>query len=153
MNHFSVKHPTKSYTLTTDPSAFDMDAVYDYIGKEAYWSKGIPRDAMERSFRHSISFALIDGDGTQVGAARAITDTATFMYLADVYVLKEHRGGLGTWMVGEVLKHSDLQGLRRMMLATSGSESLYRKFGFQCVTEPNILMQKKQPGVYRGEDT
>ena len=33
------------------------------------------------------------------------------------------------------------------------SRAFYAKFGFERVTEPNILMQISKPGVYRSDDT
>ena len=61
----------------------------------------------------------------QAGFARVVTDRATFAYLADVFVLEEHRGqGIGKWFVEVILSHPDLQGLRRWMLATRDAHDL-----------------------------
>ena len=72
---------------------------------------------------------------------RVVTDYGTYAYLADVYVLPEHRGGLGTWMVGEAMKELKKYNLRRILLATSNMAKLYEKFGFKKVTEPTMLME------------
>ena len=54
-----------------------------------------------------------------------------FAYLADVFVLAEHRGrGLGVWLMATMLAHSDLQGLRRVFLVTADAHGLYERFGF-----------------------
>ncbi len=51
----------------------------------------------------------------QVPFARVITDKATFGYLADVFVLPEHRGqGYSKALVAAMLDHPELQGLRRL---------------------------------------
>lgn len=36
-----------------------------------------------------------------------------------------------------------------MMLATQDAHGLYQQFGFESVTDVNILMQKWQPNIYQ----
>lgn len=97
--------------------------------------------------------SLVGGSGTvpqQVAFARAITDRATFAYVADVYVLEAHRGrGLSRWMMEALVAHPDLQGLRRMVLATRDAHGLYAKFGFTPLASPPRWMEKWDPDVYR----
>jgi GNAT superfamily N-acetyltransferase len=65
-----------------------------------------------------------------VGFARAFTDGASFVYLADVYVLPEYRGrGLGVAIVREIVEHGPFEGLR-WLLHTRDAHELYRKVGF-----------------------
>ncbi|KAJ9309857.1 hypothetical protein DTO217A2_808 [Paecilomyces variotii] len=56
----------------------------------------------------------------QVGFARLITDTITFAYLADVYILPAYQScGLGSWLVdciAETLSGSNMPYMRRVML-------------------------------------
>ena len=86
----------------------------------------------------------------QVAFARAITDRATFAYVADVYVLEAHRGrGLSRWMMEALVAHPDLQGLRRMVLATRDAHGLYAKFGFTPLASPPRWMEKWEPDIYR----
>ncbi|MBA3674595.1 MAG: GNAT family N-acetyltransferase, partial [Chitinophagaceae bacterium] len=69
--------------------------------------------------------------GRQVGYARMITDNATFAYLADVFIDEKFRGkGLGKWLIKVILAHPDLQGLRRIMLATKDAHKLYEQCDF-----------------------
>jgi len=73
-----------------------------------------------------------------------VTDRATFAYLADVFVLDEHRGqGIGKWLLEVILSHPDLQGLRRWMLATRDAHDLYRRYAFTELTRPGIFMERK----------
>jgi GNAT superfamily N-acetyltransferase len=89
-----------------------------------------------------------------VGFARIITDKATFAYLADVYVLPEHRGqGLSLRLIEQVIQHPDLQGLRRMMLGTRDAHSLYEKFGFKPLAARECVMEIHNPEAYSGEPT
>jgi GNAT superfamily N-acetyltransferase len=89
-------------------------------------------------------------DRRQIGFARVTTDRATFAYLADVFILAEHRGrGLSKRLMEAVLAHPDLQGLRRWMLATADAHELYRKFGFGLLSQPELFMQRHDPDVYK----
>ncbi len=134
------------YRVTTDIAEFDFDVVHRYLREVAYWSPGISREKVERAARHSLAFGLFHR-GVQIGYARAITDTVSFAYLADVFVLPEHQGnGLGVWLVRCVLAHPDLQGLRKMMLTTSSAHTLYARFGFAAPAEPAKLMEKRAAG-------
>ncbi len=81
--------------------------------------------------------------------ARVITDRATFGYLADVFVLPAHRGrGHSKALVAAILAHPQLQGLRRLSLATSDAHGLYAGFGFEPPRKPASLMEKYDPEIY-----
>jgi hypothetical protein len=47
-----------------------------------------------------------------------------------------------------VMKHPDLQGLRRMMLATRDAHGLYAKYGFKALTAPDLIMEVLKPNIY-----
>ena len=67
-----------------------------------------------------------------------ITDTATFAYLADVFILEEYRGkGLAGWLIDVMLAHPELQGLRGILLRTRDAQGLYKKYGWDEVSEEN----------------
>ena len=118
------------YEISTDPDRLDLDAIHRYLSEEAYWSLGIPRETMERSFAGSVCFGLYQGAG-QAGFARVVTDRAVFAYLGDVFVLAPHKGqGLGKWLIESLLSHPDLQGLRTFILGTTDAHALYERFGF-----------------------
>jgi GNAT superfamily N-acetyltransferase len=130
-----------AYRVTTDVDTFQFDVVHRYLSEVAYWSPGIAREKVERAARGSLAFGLFERDA-QIGYARMITDSATFAYLADVFVLPEHQGkGLGVWLMECVLAHDDLQGLRRMMLVTSDAHGLYARFGFTSPANPERIME------------
>jgi len=66
-----------------------------------------------------------------------ITDYATFAWIADVFVLEPFRGkGLSKWLMETILSQSELQGLRRWVLATKDAHGLYRQFGFSELRRP-----------------
>lgn len=78
----------------------------------------------------------------QVAFARVITDNATFAYLADVFVVANHRKkGLSKWMMETIIQHPAIKNVRRFMLATKDAHELYKKYGFNSIEKPERLMQ------------
>jgi N-acetylglutamate synthase-like GNAT family acetyltransferase len=116
-----------------------------------YWAKNIPFSVLVKGLENSLCFAVMNAGNQQVGFARMITDRATFAYLADVFILPECRGlGLSKRLMKHILDHEDLQGLRRMALATSDAHGLYQQFGFKALANPSSFMEIWQPDVYTG---
>jgi len=141
------------YEITTETHRFDLDAIHRYLSEESYWARGIPREIVVRSIQHSLCFAILErASGAQAGFARVTTDRATFAYLADVFVLPDHRGrGLSKWLMRVILAHPELQGLRRWLLATQDAHGLYAGFGFVALPHPERLMQLHFPNIYAQE--
>jgi GNAT superfamily N-acetyltransferase len=130
------------YLISTDVSMLDLEVVHGYLSG-SYWAEGVPEDVVRRSIENSLCFGVYRGE-EQAGFARVVTDRATFAYLADVFVLEEHRGqGIGKWLVEVILSHPDLQGLRRWMLATRDAHDLYRRYAFTELARPGIFMERK----------
>ena len=50
-----------------------------------------------------------------------------------------------------IVSHPELQGLRNWMLATRDAHSLYEKFGFKPLENPERIMRKNNPDVYKKE--
>ena len=136
------------FTVTSDPAAVDLDAVHAWL-RTSYWAAEIPRDLLARAIANSIPFSVLHGM-RQVGFARVVTDRATFAYLCDVYILEEYRGrGLARRLIGAVMAHPDLQGLRRFNLTTRDAEGLYRQFGFTPLATPARHLEIVRPDMYR----
>ena len=135
------------YQVSTDPARLDVDAIHAFL-TGTYWSPGVPLATVRRAIENSVCVGAYI-DGRQVGFARMVTDKATFAYLADVYVLEEHRGnGLSRRMLEALLQLKELQGLRRMMLATRYAHALYEKFGFKALAMPARFMELHNPNAY-----
>lgn len=133
--------------ISTDPARMDVAAIHAFL-RETYWSPGIPLETVRRAVAHSVCVGAF-ADGAQVGFARVVTDCATFAYLADVYVLPEHRGqGLSRRMLEALFALPQLQGLRRMMLATRDAHGLYAKMGFTPLAKPDRFMELHRPDAY-----
>jgi GNAT superfamily N-acetyltransferase len=105
---------------------------------------GIPKHVVETSIANSLCFGLFCKDeqtsgSKQVGFGRLITDKATFAFLADVFVLKEHRGkGLSKWLMRTIQCHPELQNLRRWLLTTKDAHGLYEQLGWKKLSEDYV---------------
>ena len=131
------------YEISTDPARIDRDAVHRFLA-DAYWAADRPTDVIDRSLDGSLTFGLYRG-GVQVGMARVVTDFATFAWLCDVYIEPDHRGGgLGQWLIEVVLEHPALREVPRWLLGTSYSHSLYARFGFTAIPEPEKYMIRRR---------
>ena len=149
VNHPVIETQRDGYIISTDKARFDVAAIHAYLTR-SYWSPGIPRAVVEKAIAGALCFGLFSEQRNQVGFARAITDGATFAYLADVYVLEAHRGkGLGKWIVETILAHPSLQGLRRILPATHDAHKLYAQFGFEPLATPESLMSIHRPNAYQ----
>jgi GNAT superfamily N-acetyltransferase len=140
------------FVADDDPARIDLDVVHGFLST-SYWAPGIPREVMAKAVANSLNVGVYDADGVQVGYARAVTDRATFAWIADVFVLESHRGyGLGRFVVSTLLDHPELQGLRRVMLATADAHGLYRSYGFDDVEDPSrLLVVQRDAAVLYGQ--
>lgn len=126
----------------------DVDAIHSYLSR-SYWAENIPHEIVSKSIENSLCFGVFYKN-TQIGFARLITDYATFAYLADVYILEDHRGkGLSKKLMKSIIEHPQLHGLRRMLLATYDAHTLYEKFGFKSLTNPQMFMELSTPDRYK----
>jgi len=137
------------YVVSTEPGRLDVVAIHNFLAEESYWARGIAREVVERALSNSLCFGLY-ADERQIGFARVITDYATYGYLNDVYVLAAHRGrGLGKWLLGCVITHPDLTGLRRFGLTTRDGQALYAQFGWTALHYPERHMERLPPDYYQ----
>lgn len=137
----ATEHWTRDgYRISTVKAELQPEVIHAFL-VEAYWSKGISRELVERSIEHSVCYGLYSGR-EQVGFARLITDEATFAYLSDVFVLEAHRGrGLGKWLMEAVMARPSLHRMRRIMLATADAHALYARFGFVPLARPGRMLE------------
>ena len=139
------------YHITTDKNKLDVDFIHAFL-TTSYWAEGISKEIIIKSIEGALCFGVFHG-GKQIGFARMITDCATFAYLGDVFIDKDHRGkGLSKWLMEIIMAHPDLQGLRRMMLATKDAHGLYAQFGFTPVPNPERWMQIHNPDIYKNHN-
>jgi N-acetylglutamate synthase-like GNAT family acetyltransferase len=137
----------EGYRISKNKNEMNIDSIHSYL-TASYWAVGIPKKTMQIAIDNSFCFGVFK-QNDQVGFARLVTDYATFAYLADVYILEEHRGkGLSKWLLTEIINHPQLQGLRRIVLATRDAHSLYEQFGFKELDSPEIFMELWSQNVY-----
>lgn len=143
-----MKSSFYDFEISDDKSLLQIEVIHGLL-KNSYWCKDIPIETVERSIENSICFGVYK-KGLQIGFARAITDEATFAWLSDVVISEEYRkNGVGQELVRFIMNYPKLQGLRRFGLATRDAHSLYEKFGFKCVQNPESFMEIKNEGMYQ----
>ena len=136
------------YTLSTDKSKIDLQTVHKFLSTESYWSRNIPIDIVKGSIENSLCFSVFHNK-QQIAFARIISDFNTFAYLADVFVCQDHRGkGISKQMMDFIMRHPDLQNLRRFCLGTHDAHKLYEKFGFKIIGKPEFFMEIKVENPY-----
>jgi ribosomal protein S18 acetylase RimI-like enzyme len=118
------------YELDDDRARIDLAEVHRFLSTEAYWAIGRTREHVERLVREANRVVGLYHEGRQVGFCRVVTDDTSFAYLADVYVLPEHRGrGLGEALVREMVENGPYAS-RSWLLHTEDMHRLYAKVGF-----------------------
>ena len=118
------------YELDDAKDRIDRQEVHRFLSEVAYWAKGRSRETQDGLIATAARVVGLYKDGAQIGFCRAASDGTSFVYLADVYVLDEHRGrGLGEELVREMVENGPLVHLR-WLLHTTDKHPLYRKFGF-----------------------
>jgi GNAT superfamily N-acetyltransferase len=133
-----------SLLISTDPALLNLDAICSFL-EQAYWAQGRPRERIQASLENSLVFGVYDGS-RQIGLARIVTDYATFAWLCDVFVDEDYRGmGVGKWLMTTILSHPDVQGMRRILLATRDAHALYGQFGFTVLGSPESWMERVKP--------
>jgi GNAT superfamily N-acetyltransferase len=128
------------YRLRDD--GLDIDLIHRWLAEDSYWAAGRARETVARSLRHSYCLGAFTDEGRQVGVARSVTDWATFAWIADVYIDREHRGrGLGRWLVGELRERLEAAGVPRLVLATKDAHGVYQALGFAPLARPERFME------------
>lgn len=119
------------FLVSTDKALLSVSAINAAFEQDfMYWTNAFPEDILQGIIDRSFCFGLYkrqpESDAPQqIGFARLVTDTFTFGYLTDVYILPEYQGlGLGGWLVDcvdELMR--PLPHLRWFMLRTGSEKS------------------------------
>ena len=130
------------YELDDDRARIDVEAVHAFV-TTSYWAEGRSLSEVRRLVAEAARVVGAYHHGAQVGFCRAVSDAVSIAYLADVYVLEEHRGrGIGVELVREMVENGPLDRVR-WVLHTRDAHALYRQFGFGEPSER--LMERTAP--------
>jgi len=121
-----------SYEVDDDPARVDIDTLWEFLAQHAYWGRWRSRSDVEKqvagAWRTVGCYEATTG--AMVGFARAVSDGVAVAYLADLFVLPEHRGqGLGKRLVEFMVEGGPGKDFR-WLLHTSDAHGLYERFGF-----------------------
>lgn len=118
-------------TFSTDTDLLDLPMIIRYLQEQSYWSRDRSADTIKKAIGNSLCFAAFH-DGEQIGFGRAVTDRATYFYLADIFILPAWQNrGIGKHFMQYMLAHPDLQGMRGV-LTTQTAHRFYEAFGFSA---------------------
>lgn len=130
--------------LDDDKARLDIARVHGWLAS-SYWTPGISRALVERGIAGSHCLGAY-AQGEQVGFARAITDHASFAWIADVWVDESVRGqGIARRMVRWFVDHPDFKDIRRIALVTADAHGVYAALGFGAPIKPGNYMERLSP--------
>lgn len=132
-----------SYLFSLNKAHLNIKVIHHFLCYDSYWAKNIPQSIVEAAIEHSIVIGIYNNQMQQAGFGRMITDRATFGYLADIFVLPEHRGlGLSKHLMTMFCQLADQFQLRRFLLTTQDAHELYLKSGFSKFPYPERMMSR-----------
>ncbi len=138
----------QGYKISSDKKNMNIKVIHDYLSR-SYWSKDIPLKIVQKAIDNSLCFGVFLEE-EQVGFSRIVTDSATFAYIADVFILEEHQAkGLSKWLMNTMLNHPEVKNIRRILLATRDAHGLYKQFDFKELSSPQFFMELHRPNIYK----
>lgn len=147
-----MEYQKDNFQISTDKARLQLEVIADYLQHDSYWAKERSLPTIAKSVKQSLCFGVY-ADDLQVGFARVVTDSATFAYLCDVFILPAWQGqGLGKWLIECVVSYLDEQGVNWTMLATRDAHELYGEYGgFQKLHLPEKWMGRTNPKLTHSE--
>lgn len=141
-------------TFSGDATRLDRPRLLGWLRDEAYWASDLTAETLVRAVVGSYTMAAYTPAGEMVAFGRLVTDSATFAWLADVFVHREHRGrGISKVLVRNLVDHPRLIGLRRVMLGTRDAHGLYTPMGFEPVPDGRMMQRTHQGAACSNTET
>jgi GNAT superfamily N-acetyltransferase len=141
--------PPAGYALDDDPDRVDLEVVWSFLSRHAYWARWRTRTDVESQVRAAWRVVGVyrSADDTMVGFARAMSDGVALAYLADVFILPEHRGrGLGQALISAMIEGGTGRDFR-WLLHTGDAHRLYAEFGFAAPDSTLLERPGRHPAV------
>jgi GNAT superfamily N-acetyltransferase len=138
---------SEEYEFDDNPSRVDPDVVWHFLSEQAYWGKWRTKDVVQRQIDASWRVVGVYDKHTKamVGFARAISDGVSLAYVADVFVLPDHRSkGLGVGLMNALIEQGPGAHFR-WMLHTGDAHELYAKFGFASPDNTYLERRGRSP--------
>ncbi len=130
--------------ISTDPARLDRDLIHRFLTEESYWARWRTREQNDRILDRSLCFGAYAGDGRQVGHVRVVTDSVTFGYIGDLFVVPSARGrGAAKALMRAILEHPDVRDVVRLTLLTDDAHTLYEGFGFAPLDDVRKWMSRR----------
>jgi len=129
------------YEIDDAPARIQRDLVWRWLSSQAYWGRWRERPVLESQLDSAwrLVGAYRADTGEQVGFARAVSDGASFAYLADVFVVAEHQGaGIAHRILRRMIDDGPGHDFR-WTLFTRDAHSLYAEFGFETPDETAMV--------------
>jgi len=118
------------YEFDDDPKRIDVGEVWQFLSQHAYWGRWRSQDDVQRPVAGAWRVVGCYMQGRLVGFCRAVSDDVGLAYLADVFVLPEHRGhGLGRKLAEVMIEQGPGRDFR-WLLHTADAHGLYEHLGF-----------------------
>ena len=137
-----IRQLGNGFELDDSRDRIDVAAAHRFLSERAYWARGRELAVQEQLVSEAARVVGLYRDAEMVGFCRAARCSPGLFYLADVYVLEEHRGrGLGVELVREMLERGPGADAK-WLLHTDDAHDLYRRFGF---AEPGRKLLERPP--------
>ena len=138
-----------SLLVSSDRALLDVTLIHRFLSEESYWARGRTQAEVEQSIAASACVGVYRtgadaSDRTQLAFGRAVTDSVTFAWICDVFVVPSERGrGHGRLVMESLLAHPSIENIGTVLLRTKDAHDLYRKLGFE-LPDPSRYMQLDQ---------
>mgnify|MGYP000265312929 FL=1 len=127
--------------ISYDRNDMDLRLIFNVL-KNSYWANSRTFEEQKLAIENTLSFGLFKNN-KQIAFARVMTDKVFFAYLLDVFVIEEEQGkGYSKLLIDKILNYTALKNVDKWILATKDAHSLYKKFGFEEIKKPEMLMEK-----------
>lgn len=133
------------FYISTDKDKMDINFIHEYLSNQSYWAKGRSLELIKKSIMNSMCFGVFTKDDIQIGFARIVTDYVVFAWMMDVFVAEKHKNqGVGKALIDYIVNHDELKEVNGIGLRTNDAHELYKRFGFENISNSESWMFKKK---------